>query len=247
MCMAMAIALCIGLSACGNTDDVTGDDRRASGDVAGSGTITHDGESVNVLVTISPSSAAFYRDIAEQVLFDSVSFPMNIADAEQAFNAISFDDMDGDRESDVLVSFIHENGDETELIWIWDPVERYVYREELSTVPGEEETFFLNYDEQTEEPYFTANGLEMNAAAEMGTFLLEDGICTYTGLGDGSRGDNYYLHSVEWDGTEYLIEFAYSTDCQYDVGDWAGAYQELRCIYSRRLLQTCFRSRIPTG
>ncbi len=44
-----------------------GDDWRASGDVAASGTITHDGE------------------------------------------------------SDVLVSFIHENGDETELIWIWDP------------------------------------------------------------------------------------------------------------------------------
>ena len=231
MCMAMAIALCIGLSACGNTDDVTGDDRRASGDVAGSGTITHDGESVNVLVTISPSSAAFYRDIAEQVLFDSVSFPMNIADAEQAFNAISFDDMDGDRESDVLVSFIHENGDETELIWIWDPVERYVYREELSTVPGEEETFFLNYDEQTEEPYFTANGLEMNAAAEMGTFLLEDGICTYTGLGDGSRGDNYYLHSVQWDGKEYLIEFAYSTDCQYDVGDWAQVLTKSYVVY----------------
>ena len=72
MCMAMAIALCISLSACGNTDDVTGDDRRVSGDVAGSGTITHDGE------------------------------------------------------SDVLVSFIHENGDEIELIWIWDPVHTIV-------------------------------------------------------------------------------------------------------------------------
>ena len=50
MCMAMAIALCISLSACGNTDDVTSDDWRASGDVAGSGTITHDGES-DVLVS----------------------------------------------------------------------------------------------------------------------------------------------------------------------------------------------------
>ena len=45
---------------------------------------------------------------------------MNIPDAEQSFNAISFDDMDGDGESDVLVSFIHENGDATELVWIWD-------------------------------------------------------------------------------------------------------------------------------
>lgn len=59
---------------------------------------------------------------------------MSIPDAEQAFNAISFDDINDDGESDVLVSFIHENGDATELIWIWDPVERYVFREDLSTV-----------------------------------------------------------------------------------------------------------------
>ena len=100
----------------------------------GSGTITHDGESVEVLVTVGESSAAFYRDLPEQVLLDSVSFPMSIPDAKQAFNAISFDDMDGDGESDVLVSFIHENGDAAELIWIWDPAERYVFREDLSTV-----------------------------------------------------------------------------------------------------------------
>ena len=129
----LAMALCLSLAACGS-GDVTGADWRTTGVVVGSGTITHDGESVDVLVTVSESSAAFYRDLPEQVLFDSVSFPMNIPDAEQSFNAISFDDMDGDGESDVLVSFIHENGDATELIWIWDPVERYVFREDLSTV-----------------------------------------------------------------------------------------------------------------
>ena len=130
----LAMALCLSLAACGNSDDVAGEDWRTTGVVVGSGTITHDGESVDVLVTVDPNSAAFYRDQEEQVLFDSVSFPMNIPDAEQAFNAISFDDMDGDGESDVLVSFIHENGDATELIWIWDPAERYVFREDLSTV-----------------------------------------------------------------------------------------------------------------
>ena len=121
---ALALALCLSLAACGNSDDVAGDDWRTTGMVVGSGTITHDGESVDVLVTVSASSAAFYRDLPEQVLFDSVSFPMNIPDAEQAFNAIFLEDLDGDGESDVLVSFIHENGDETELVWIWDPVER---------------------------------------------------------------------------------------------------------------------------
>ena len=373
----LAMALCLSLAACGNSDDVAGDDWRTTGVVVGSGTITHDGESVDVLVTVCESSAAFYRDLPEQVLFDSVSFPMNIPDTEQSFNAISFDDMDGDGESDVLVSFIHENGDATELVWIWDPVERYVFREDLSTVTlsggdlseyvglweyqGEnlwlrihedatwefvndqddvieygtlwvdENGVTLHFDGsgdtlqldrtvsgdlidsvnggtllpvegiQSSEPYFTRNGLEINAAVERGTFLLEDGVCSYSGLGDGyntgdcyweitkngdythdgirelhfdaicyipedsipyfseqyitntdselydfytgmwlttataygnsQRGDNYYLHTVSWQGNSYLIEFSYSTDWQYNVGDWAQVLTKSYAVY----------------
>lgn len=135
---AQVMVLCLCLAACGNSDDVAGDDWRTTGMVVGSGTITHNGDSVDVLVTVSESSAAFYRDIPEQVLFDSVDFPMDIPDAEQAFHSISFDDLDGDGESDVWVSFLHENGDATDLIWIWDSEERYVYREDLSAVPADE-------------------------------------------------------------------------------------------------------------
>ena len=135
---AQVMVLCLCLAACGNSDDVAGDDWRTTGMVVDSGTITHDGDSVDVLVTVSESSAAFYRDIPEQVLFDNVAFPMDIPDAEQAFHSISFDDLDGDGESDVWVSFLHENGDATNLIWIWDPEERYVYREDLSAVPADE-------------------------------------------------------------------------------------------------------------
>lgn len=135
---AQVMVLCLCLAACGNSDDVAGDDWRTTGMVVDSGTITHDGDSVDVLVTVSESSAAFYRDIPEHVLFDSVAFPMDIPDAEQAFHSIAFDDLDGDGESDVWVSFLHENGDATDLIWIWDPEERYVYREDLSAVPADE-------------------------------------------------------------------------------------------------------------
>ena len=373
----LTMALCLSLAACGNSDNVAGDDWRTTGMVVGSGTITHDGESVDVLVTVSESSAAFYRDLPEQVLFDSVSFPMSIPDAEQAFNAISFDDINDDGESDVLVSFIHENGDATELIWIWDPVERYVFREDLSTVAlsgddlseyvglweyqGEnlwlriredatwefvndqdevieygtlwvdEYGITLHFDGsgdtlqldrtvsvdlidsvnggtllpvegiQSQEPYFTRNGIEINAAVEMGTFPLEDGVCSYSGLGDGyntddcyweitktgdythdgirelhfdaicyipedsipyfdqqyttvtsselydfytgmwlttstaygnsQRGDNYYLHTISWQGNSYLIEFAYSTDWQYNVGDWAQVLTKSYAVY----------------
>ena len=373
----LTMALCLSLAACGNSDNVAGDDWRTTGMVVGSGTITHDGESVDVLVTVSESSAAFYRDLPEQILFDSVSFPMSIPDAEQAFNAISFDDINDDGESDVLVSFTHENGDATELIWIWDPVERYVFREDLSTVAlsgddlseyvglweyqGEnlwlriredatwefvndqdevieygtlwvdEYGITLHFDGsgdtlqldrtvsgdlidsvnggtllpvegiQSQEPYFTRNGIEINAAVEMGTFPLEDGVCSYSGLGDGyntddcyweitktgdythdgirelhfdaicyipedsipyfdqqyttvtsselydfytgmwlttstaygnsQRGDDYYLHTISWQGNSYLIEFAYSTDWQYNVGDWAQVLTKSYAVY----------------
>ena len=46
----LAMALCLSLAACGS-GDVTGADWRTTGVVVGSGTITHDGESVDVLVT----------------------------------------------------------------------------------------------------------------------------------------------------------------------------------------------------
>ena len=49
----LAMALCLSLAACGNSDDVAGDDWRTTGVVVGSGTITHDGESVDVLVTVT--------------------------------------------------------------------------------------------------------------------------------------------------------------------------------------------------
>ena len=146
----LVIALLLCLTACGGSSDTAGDDWRTSGIVVADGTITHDGESVDVLVTISDTSAAFYRDTAEHVLFDSVLFPESIPDAKQAFENISFDDINGDGESDVIVRFKFNDGGGEELVWIWDPAERYIFNGELSTV--------THVEEETE-PYFAANGL----------------------------------------------------------------------------------------
>ena len=381
--LVLVAALCLSLAACGGTDnDITGDDWRVSGVVAGSGTITHDGESVDVLVTVSESGAAFYRDLPEQVLFDSVAFPETIEDISSSAFQISFDDQNGDGESDVLVEIGHEDMSNTAMLWLWDPQERYVYQPEYSSfhVPGvagpeeliasyvglweyqgknlwlricddatwefvndqdevieygtlwvDENGVTLHFDGsgdtlqldrtvsgdlidsvnngtllpvegiQSQEPYFARNGLEINAAVEMGTFLLGNGVCSYSGLGDGyntadcyweitkngdythdgirelhfdaicyipedsipnfdqqyttvtsselydfytgmwlttstaygnsQRGDNYYLHTVSWQGNSYLIEFAYSTNWQYNVGDWAQVLTKSYSVY----------------
>ncbi len=311
----LAAVLCLSLSACGNaessiessTEEEAGADWRTSGVVVDSGTITHTDEgSVDVLVTVTHESAAFYRDLDEQILFDSVLFPMDIPDAEEAFNYISFEDIDGDEESDVVVSFVHENGDITELVWLWDPEERYIYREDLSFFSTDEEelTEYVaesETDAETSIPCFSQNGLEINAAMDLGTFLLEDGVCNYSGLGDGyrtddcyweliknadythdgireiqfdavcyipedsipyfdqqyftitsselydyntgmwltaassydksDRGDNHYIHTVEWNGNSYFIEFSYSIDWQYNVSDWAMVLTKSYMVY----------------
>ena len=135
---AQVMVLCLCLAACGNSDDVAGDDWRTTGMVVDSGTITHDGDSVDVLVTVSESSAAFYRDIPEQVLFDSVAFPETIEDISSSAFQISFDDQNGDEESDVLVEIGHEDMSNTTMLWLWAPQERYVYQPDYSGfhVPG---------------------------------------------------------------------------------------------------------------
>lgn len=131
----VAIGLSVSLSACGSSGDVAGDDWRTSSAIVGHGTITHEGEgSVAVAVTVDEKSAAFYRDKSEKVLFDSVSFPITIHDAKQAFNDISFADVNGDGESDVTVSFVHGPGESTRMVWVWDGDARYVFRNDLSVV-----------------------------------------------------------------------------------------------------------------
>lgn len=174
----LVIALLLCLTACGGSSDTAGDDWRTSGIVVADGTITHDGESVDVLVTLSDTSAAFYRDTAEQVLFDSVLFPESIPDAKQAFESISFDDINGDGESDVVARFKFNDGGE-ELVWIWDPAERYIFNGELSTI--------THVEEETE-PYFAANGLLTNGEVGKGRVKLKDGASFYVNLGEDYDG-----------------------------------------------------------
>ena len=371
----LAVVLCLSLTACGGSDDPADDDWRNSDEVVGIGTITHTGEgSVDVLIIVSEYSAAFYWDQPEQVLYDSVSFPITVLDAKESFSEISLDDIDGDGESDVFVSFVHAPDDITQMVWIWNPEDGYVFREDLSILPtfdsdGEisdytglweyvdanlwlriydDETWeFLNdqedviacgalwvgqdgitlYFEDTDDvlqldragsgdlldsenggmlvpvdsiqssvPYFSRNGLEINAAVDAGTYWMEDGfgsyadgdqfhskgdnytvggcdwevikyyddtydgireikfdaICyvPYSSLGDidedykcsirhqlydfytgkwftrideyktSTRGKDYYVHTVDWNGQSGIIEFTRSHDWQRDVGEW---------------------------
>ncbi len=182
LALVLAAALGLGLAACGK--DTTGDDWRASGVVTDYGTIARDGERVPVCICLSTENAGFYYDKDEQVWFDGVEFPMALADALTAYRSTSFDDLDGDGQSDVTMIFDHGDGSTTELVWLWYDDRGFEFEPVLSSVTSGT-------------PYFEANNLDMNARVDGGTYVLTNGVCSYHGTGDG-----YAVGDVYWEVTK---------------------------------------------
>lgn len=285
LALVLAAALLLGLAACGK--DATGDDWRASGVVTDYGTITRDGERIPVCICLSTENAAFYYDEDEQVWFDGVEFPMTFEDAESAYSSTSFDDLDGDGQSDVVMRFNHNDGSTTELVWLWYDNTGFVFEPDLSSI-------------SSGTPYFEEHDLNMNALVDGGSYVLRNGVCSYHGLGDGyavgdvywevsktrdethdgmreiefdaycfipedsvpyftteyisvtnselydyytgmwftassaysntERADNHYIHTVEWNGKSYEIEFFYSTSWE-KVDGWDNVLTKSYVVY----------------
>lgn len=121
----LAAVFCLGLTACGagshgSDTPVVGNDWRVTGVVRDGGTITRDGEDTDVLVCIHASDATFYHDTEDQVLFDSVNYPITLeGNAWEVFQSIDFADLNGDGNSDVTMRF-DDGGNELLMVWFWD-------------------------------------------------------------------------------------------------------------------------------
>ena len=150
----LAAVLCLSLTACGGSGpdvesdvgessdepdpggggdrpDIAGADWRTTGIWRGDGTITRDGEDTDVLLCIHEADADFYYDTEEQVLFDSVDYPITLeSDAWEAFQSIAFADLNGDGNSDVIMKF-NNGSSELLMVWFWDTESaEFVYQPE---------------------------------------------------------------------------------------------------------------------
>ena len=149
--IAAAATVCLSLSACSSNNssdlDIVGNDWRVTGVVRDSGTITRNGEDTEVLVCVLTEGAAFYYDTEDQMLFDSVFYPTELAekaalsgDVWGMFKGIDFADLNGDGNSDVTMKF-DDSGSELVAVWFWDAENiRFEYQPNESTLPGAEES-----------------------------------------------------------------------------------------------------------
>ena len=129
--LALLLALlCLAFAGCGRRaeepevpdEEIAGADWRTWGTVQAAGTIARGGEETDVLVCLYRDEAVFYYNDASQTPYDQVEYPAPLEDAQSAFQNISFDDLNGDGDSDVTLAF--DSG--TVLVWYWDPAEGYV-------------------------------------------------------------------------------------------------------------------------
>ena len=89
----LALALLLTLAACGReeapTEELPGEDWRTTGMVNDRGTIVQDGVETPVCVCIGSEWTTFYYDEAEQICFDSVTYPVEIPNAASDYWSIS--------------------------------------------------------------------------------------------------------------------------------------------------------------
>ena len=131
--LALLLALlCLAFAGCGRRagepevpgEEIAGADWRTWGTVQAAGTIVRGGEETDVLVCLYRDEAVFYYDDESETPYDRVEYPAPMEDAQSAFQSISFEDLNGDGDSDVTLSF---DGDGvTVLVWYWDAAEGYV-------------------------------------------------------------------------------------------------------------------------
>ena len=147
------IVVCSALSGCGTNSDavksnanekdpvfsnnnseeeIVGADWRTTGIIINYGTITRGGENTEVAITMNRGKSSFYYDSPNQQLFESVLFPKEVEDSWGAFSSISFEDINGDGESDATIDFSHEDNSKTHFVWLWEQENGYMYQENQS-------------------------------------------------------------------------------------------------------------------
>ena len=128
-CFALLLALMLVLTGCvanaaeeeeEPSGDTAGADWRTWGWINDAGTLTRDGEEIDVLVCVFSDSIMLYLDDETQTVVGVAEYPETMDDAREAYVSVSLDDQNGDVYSDLRAVFASPSGEGTVLNWLWD-------------------------------------------------------------------------------------------------------------------------------
>lgn len=221
----LALVMCLSLTACGDSsenenDDIGGTDWRTTGIWRGDGTITCDGEDINVLVCIHKADAAFYYDTDDQTLYCSVDYPITLeGDAWEMFQYIDFADLNGDGNSDATMHFI-DGDNELIMVWFWDTESKeFLCQPELCVLGDEDEgRGDLILDEDNAVPVLMGGALPFTNMETLQSENYEDGTYYYADVTEDGLTTvvNAVLSRDDADDSQTLED--YLTDCALDLG-----------------------------
>ena len=219
----LALCLCLSLCACTKApaqdeeeEDLAGADWRTWGLIADYGTITQDGASMDLALTIEADQAVLYLDQSDMVTFAELRYPVAIDNAADCYSSIEFVDLDEDGYDDIRLLFDSETDGAILLTYFWDG-EDYVFDYDYSKLPGQSEDDEAEvtpepavesdamYAVQLDQPFFEAAGLSVNALPDDGTYYLQNGAASFT---DGYT--RYYRSDAQWEVRK---------DSETDLGD----------------------------
>ena len=180
------------------------------------GTIEQDGVAVDVRVYVNEDGFAFCYDEADgHELFETAPFPYTLTDAQEDLTDVSFEDLNGDGNSDITATFHHSGaGDRTE-VWLWDTGElAFVYSEAGSV-----------YDDHGQGEITRAE--EQNALEPYVGLWKEDSQALYLRVHEDNTWESYDELGIIHEGTCYADDGELDLYIA-DLGGISGIFLELQ-------------------
>lgn len=116
------------------SEPATGSDWRTWGTIDGYGTLHADGQDTKVCACVFADRVELYYDEPSQNLFKQIDYPEKLSTEQYEKAKVSFEDFNGDDNTDVRVTVEDANGVELWWTWIYDSNE-YVYLVSLAYPP----------------------------------------------------------------------------------------------------------------
>ena len=199
------------LTGCGNNSNmggidggstggsVEGADWRTWGIIDAYGTLVADGNSTDVCVCLYADRAELYYDEESQSLFKTIEYPETLTTEQYENVTISFEDLNGDDNTDITIGSITPDGAERRFSYVYD-MEEYVYMEALSYPPANYDDMYAEGEgaEDDDDVVYEGQGPDFEGVySEPPT-----GRCT---IAINSKGEGTYRINIAWSSSANML------------------------------------------